>query len=407
MTLADLATFICTKVNQTEAEDIAACKSFLQQRFKMLWKDQLWKDSLVMYTQTIDPTAPYAIGNTYLPTKGILLAPPIIERIIAVRSDSRHLNVQRPEFYFRVDLDVFAKQGQVTDFMPLPGCVWEFDAPEEILLVRGAQADAASPVTLDLLGSDGATVNRSKVLLGNALTSAGTSDRIDRVLKQATNGNVSVEGSTGILVVNARADQGQATLILGPGPDLVNFDQNYLLNVGQSVLVKPDYWIGQQLAIPAVIPGGTSFRGTITVLDAITYTFVASPTPAVAVLQPGDTAAPIRQRIRLLQIPQTPPNGQQPFTIRVLGKRTAPSFTDDLDQPGLTGVENCLIAFAQADMLQRERHYAKANQVQQEGLQLLQQLKAEEVVQQAHEQRILPEAGYAVDEWNRLYGFNF
>ena len=116
--------------------------------------------------------------------------------------------------------------------------------------------------------------------------------------------------------------------------------------------------------------------------------------------------APVRQRIKLTQIP-TSGAGLQSFTVRVLGKRTAPNFTNDLDQPGLTGVENCLLAFVQADMLQRERHYAKAQSLYQEGQLLLGQLKGQEAIQQAHEQRIIPEGGYGDENWNRLYGYSF
>lgn len=100
----------------------------------------------------------------------------------------------------------------------------------------------------------------------------------------------------------------------------------------------------------------------------------------------------MRQRIRLVDIPS------DSLTVRILGKRACPTFTNDLDVPALTGVDNCLLAFAHADMLERERQYGKAKlKVDNEALPLLEQLKANEAVQQAHNLRIIPENGYGDD----------
>ena len=101
-----------------------------------------------------------------------------------------------------------------------------------------------------------------------------------------------------------------------------------------------------------------------------------------------DTAAPLRQRIRLLETPE------DATTVRVLGKRKCPAFTGDNDQPPVRGMENLLIAMAQGDMLERERQYGKANLKFQEGVALLNQFKAEETIQQAHNQRIIPDSGF-------------
>jgi hypothetical protein len=201
-------------------------------------------------------------------------------------------------------------------------------------------------------------------------------------------------------LTNNRTDTGQAAVLMGSDPALLVYDQNYLLSVGESVTVQPDLYIGQQLALPVAIPGGTNFRGTISITSSNDYVFESSDVDVIS-LQAADTAAKLRQRIRLIQIPDAS------MTLRVLGKRTAPSFSNDLDVPALSGVENCLLAFAQGDMLQRERHYAKANALYQEAQILLGQLKEQEVVQQAHNMRIIPEGGYGDENWNRLYGFSF
>jgi hypothetical protein len=78
----------------------------------------------------------------------------------------------------------------------------------------------------------------------------------------------------------------------------------------------------------------------------------------------------------------------------------------DLESPAIRGSENCLIAFAQADMLERDEQYGKAQAKLQEALVLLQQLKAVETVQQAHNVSITPAGGYGDDYDYRAGAFS-
>ena len=158
MNLSQLASFICTKVNQSETDDVAACKEFLKRRMEMIWNDDLWKDSLVAFTQVLSPDD-YAVTSTWLPEKGVLLCPTIIERVVAARLDSRKLNVQRQEFYYRFDYDSFAKTGSATEFVLLPPCVWEFEESDVVIFVA-AGADSMISATADILASNLADVTR-------------------------------------------------------------------------------------------------------------------------------------------------------------------------------------------------------------------------------------------------------
>jgi len=326
MTLLELATFICGKLNQSEAEDVTACKGFLLRRAKMLWGSQLWKDSLVEFTQVLTPTG-YTNTSTWLPTKGVLLLPPDIERVLAVRSDSQHLNVQRPEFFYRVDFNNFAAKGKQMDFVLLPPCVWEWEGDIQLSATYDSGTypeDGAAAFTIDYLSADLVSVTRKQTTLGGfggGFLAYVTTQRLDAWSKVATDGDV------------------------GLGP------------TGEAVSVS---------------------------------------------LEADETVARKRQRIRFTPVPDA-----DSMTVRVLGKRVMPTFTDDNDDFGLTGGDNVLIAFAQADMLQRERHYGKAQEVQQEGALLLQDLIAQEVVQQAHNQRIMPEEGYGSTEFERFHGLSF
>lgn len=91
-------------------------------------------------------------------------------------------------------------------------------------------------------------------------------------------------------------------------------------------------------------------------------------------------------RIRLLPIPTAD------TALKALVKLKPQELTDDNDEPQVRGVENCLMAFAQADLLQHARQYGKAQAVVQEGTALLKQLKTVAVAQEANLQRIVPAA---------------
>lgn len=102
----------------------------------------------------------------------------------------------------------------------------------------------------------------------------------------------------------------------------------------------------------------------------------------------GDLGFTPRQRIRIYP---KPGNGAAARGYEALVKRKLIPLTDDNDVPMLTGIENCLMSLAQADMLQRSRQYGKAQIVQAEADGLFDQFKRLEVVQQANRMQILPE----------------
>lgn len=321
MTLLDMANFVCSKVNQTEAEDVLACKGFLQRRFEMLWSDQLWKDSLFEYTQTLSSSG-YLVTSTWLPVKKILLLPTAITRVVAVRTNTRKLDVERSETFYRSDFDSFAGQGATAQYRLLPPVVWEMDVVQAVRFYAGD--DTGTAMVLTYLASDGVTITRWNDVLQGYNTF--NFSRVDRWSKAASAGAITT----------------------------INFSDD-----------------------------GFGFGSSVISLGA------------------AETNALTRQRIHLLG---TVPEGA---VIRVLGKTKAPLFTADGDEPGLTGVENCLLAFVQGDMLQRERQYGKAQALQQEGALLLEQLKGQEVVQQSHNQRIVPEGGYGCPELDSFGGFSF
>lgn len=98
----------------------------------------------------------------------------------------------------------------------------------------------------------------------------------------------------------------------------------------------------------------------------------------------ADESAPLRCRIRLV------PQPQETTSFKAMVKLKPQPLTDDSEEPAISGVEDCLMAFAQGDMLQRARQYGKAQVVQQEAIELLKQLKIAGVAQEAHVQQITP-----------------
>ncbi len=130
-------------------------------------------------------------------------------------------------------------------------------------------------------------------------------------------------------------------------------------------------------AVTVQIPVDTRFTGVDVLMPELVY------------LQPGE-----RERRHVKVKIQGQP--RETFTLVVIGKRRFPDLDNDNDTTPISGVDNALISYAQADMLERERQYGKAQLKIQEGGALLAQLKRLETHQQANISRIVPvsDGGY-------------
>lgn len=101
-------------------------------------------------------------------------------------------------------------------------------------------------------------------------------------------------------------------------------------------------------------------------------------------------------RVRLFRAPEWSTDGdglpiQRKFLV--LGKAPLSGFASDEDGPMLRGSDNCLIAYATGDMLERGRQYGKAQLKFQEGGAMLQQMISVDVAQSAGVMRLIPEVG--------------
>lgn len=95
-------------------------------------------------------------------------------------------------------------------------------------------------------------------------------------------------------------------------------------------------------------------------------------------------------RIRLLNPPS------EALTLGVMAKKKLRQMTLDSDGPAIRGCENALMAFAQGDMLERSRQYAKAAAKISEGTQMMGLMRDQEMNQSAAESRIIPDV--SIDE---------
>lgn len=104
----------------------------------------------------------------------------------------------------------------------------------------------------------------------------------------------------------------------------------------------------------------------------------------------GELEAQRRQRIRLMQMPT------KAMTIRVLAKQLPTNLTGDGDVPQLQGVDECLLAFIQADLLEVDRQYGKRQTKLQEGMALLNGLLTNEMCVQPQAPRVIPEDSFGL-----------
>lgn len=435
MTLAEMSTYVTTKVNQTEANDVAACKSFLRRDYELMFNDQLWKDSIAAIDMSLDP-------DNADNAAGVVVLPPLIDRPIAVRGANRGILVNPIERYYRIDLDMFIRQGTQYE-MALLSPAWftvrPVDDPfaRDVLVAEGSITGAVSGVVVSqadptpavAAGFSFTTVggqwyeivaddNTLGYIVGNgvvfyldemvALTPGQTlrfqaADVAIALIQSGASFGDAFGGSASGLTLNAFQSSGAGSTLLIRSAD--NSDTSDIKVIWRdlagkryettealpSVSLTPDD-DGGYFEIEAIYKSTTNGDVTVTLSDGSGLIKLQGTIPA------DDTRSPSYQRIRVFDIPN------QSADIKVAGKIKCEALDFDNQEPQLRGCENILMSFAQADMLERERQYGKAQAKKQEAIALLEQYKRIEVQQQAHNMRLIPQEGF-VTEYD-LYSSN-
>ncbi len=430
MTLDEMASYVTTKVNQTETNDVTACKGFIRRRYELMYNDQLWKDSIAAVDMTLDP-------DNADNAQGVVVLPPLIDRPIAVRGSNRGILVNPIDRYYRIDLDMFVRQGTQYE-MALLSPAWFTVRPVDDPFTRdelvssgtafsahsGFRNSHSDPTPLLAFAIIFPTVagqwyeivpdaNSTGYMQADSglyyfdsqvnLT-AGTTVRF-----QASSTSVALKGTgtftgsvNGITLTAFKSSGAGATIAItsSDSSDTSNIKVIWRDLAGKryettaelpTVTLTPDDDAGY-FEIEAIYKSTTTGNLTVTLNDS------SGLTKTEGTLLTTDTRSPSFQRIRVFDIPN------QSADIKVAGKVKCEALDFDNQEPQLRGCENILMTFAQADMLERERQYGKAQGKVNEAVALLEQYKRIEVVQQAHNMRIIPEHGF-VTEYD-LYASN-
>lgn len=140
-------------------------------------------------------------------------------------------------------------------------------------------------------------------------------------------------------------------------------------------------------------PTSNSYRQVYCITKDRTNSYVTVQNAAATrtMIIPGNAKEVRVAAIRLVPTPEYVAG--QSVKLYVLGKRPIRPMIEDNDMPMLAGVDNVLIAFGQADMLERGRQYGKSQVKIQEGMELLKLAKDQEHHQSASVTQLLPAVG--------------
>lgn len=59
MTLTELAAFITSKLSDTDAASVTACKSYINRRYQMIWDSAIWTETLGVLSKTVTPASSF------------------------------------------------------------------------------------------------------------------------------------------------------------------------------------------------------------------------------------------------------------------------------------------------------------------------------------------------------------
>lgn len=438
MNLTEMANHVCAKVRKTDAESLAICKAFLNRGYETLYHEQLWRQALGLVQVAVDP------ASDDLHAQGVVLLPPrSLGQVIACRTDNRAIGVAHYEELLGYDQDVFEDAGDPASFVLMRPVVHQFsDLASALSGLAENSADDGVTLKFEYLNIADALVQGEA-----AINSASTTDLVSggaqakeyySVSKPPTTGRValclppeliengefsdSVDGWTangfaasvgggysgncakvqnvsgaGYIAQRFRTVAGRSYNVsyffkmgsisggrvkIGTAPN----DASLWSTSEHSNAVWTGYaWIGAFVATGSetwiTLCNTTSGDGDYTYWDSVSVR--DSDHEYLGYMGANETEYPRRQRLQLVQKPQGA------LTLTVLGKREFLPMTD-YSSPILPWCVNCLMDFAQADMLERDRQYAKAQAKRAEAVALLDRARMVEVFQQAHRARLMP-----------------
>lgn len=194
MTLLEIATVAATKARrQNDTDSIAIAKTLIQSRYKTIYADGLWRDSL--FSQTINfnisgTADPH--NTTALNAAGVYIFSPLVERLIALRTSSSGMGVVSGEDLMISEPDVFTKTGNPIGYEILSPVVAAWTEPITLQVKAANAADSGLYSRLIGISSSG---GRTSVLVPLSVTDQPAFDDIielERWTKPTTTGNVTL-----------------------------------------------------------------------------------------------------------------------------------------------------------------------------------------------------------------------
>ena len=310
MNLLELATTACTSARAKDEDALADCKMFLNNRYQMIWEGELWKDSLSTWSGNLASKSGDTVdlGNDWESNaEGYYLFPPIVSRVIAVRTGGKSLDASGVDRMFAVDPDAFARTGTPVDYHWLSPALWVNVTKKSVRLFVTDNSDIGTTVSVQYVTLDG-TRRSDTIAIATKYPSVSSTlpsvpAIIERITKNATIADILISAASG----------------------------------------------------PFTLTG-----------------------------YPTDTAICPRPRVRFL------PRPNSAMEFEALIKKQPSLLVSDYDCPELRGVDRCLMAFAEGDMLRRARRFNQANELYTEAAALLKQLKDEATWQEETRVRLTP-----------------
>jgi len=422
MTLDDLANYVSVKSQLVEADDIAAAKLFLSQRYELIYNEYMWKDSLCYVNVPFDPV------NNLDNANGIILLPTQIDRLVAIRTANSSLEIQGLEYFYRIDWNKFGDTSncqftpnEMAILSPIWFTVRPVDPSLTLIDTSGLTYGIHSVFPTHPYFASGAidipvANGIYKIILG--ADDFGLADQSDTqpavgdiIYAQVTNGILTLYGNAGgsnvgvslylvdiselkslagstMTITSDNAVDTLAGTPVGQDPIQVkvtwrdNTDR-YTITSTLPLTLTPADGDGQ-IEIESVFKPATSGNITFTTSSTFTGNNALTGNTLVATelsgsLSPTTLKSPSHQRVRIFPIPTAA------TTLNVLGKKPFIPLTFSTEVPAIRNLDNTLIAFAMGDMMTRARFPQEESQpFYQEASILLKELALLETLQAAN-----------------------
>lgn len=133
MTVAEMADFVCKKVEKTDANHVAMAKDFIRIRYKMLYEGNLWRDSLIVVGM---PGAEEQV-----------IFPKYVDKVLRTRFDTMTLVHEELATIFDIDPLAFDEQGYTARFTHLePVATESFPDGKKIRVKSNSDSDTNKKV---------------------------------------------------------------------------------------------------------------------------------------------------------------------------------------------------------------------------------------------------------------------